>query len=327
MSGRIAIVAGGGSSEHHISLRSAETVKNSLTQRYDVRIIVIDGGNWYWKSEKGRLFPIDKNDFSLIVDHEKIRFDAVFIAIHGNPGENGKLQGYFDMIEMPYTGSNLLAAATTFSKQTCKDILSHHNIPMAPSRLVKRDEVTDSSTMLRDIGLPCFVKPNESGSSFGITRVTSEQQLQEALTKAFSESPGVLIESEIRGTEVTCSVMKSSRRTILFPVTEIRSKNEFFDYEAKYDPVMCDEITPAEIPDSEADLVKRYSSEIYDHLNCSGLVRVDFIISDGIPFFLEVNIIPGMTPESLLPQQAEVMGIEPGEIYAELIEDLLRDLP
>lgn len=320
----IAIVAGGDSSEYEISVKSATGVAEALAARYQTYIIIIKGINWYWEDARGRYHNIDKNNFTLLADDDHIRFDGVFIAIHGSPGENGLLQGYFDMLQIPYTSCSSFVSALTFNKQACKLFLKEYRVKMADAILIRKGEHIDAEKVIERTGLPCFVKPNDSGSSFGVTKVKSAGELIPATEVAFRESSEVLIEAFMKGREVACGVVKTKSRTVILPVTEIISKNEFFDYEAKYTPGMSDEVTPAEMPEKITDNIQRLSSEIYDLLGCKGLVRVDFIVVDGKPYFLEVNTVPGMTPESLVPKQAAAAGIELADLYSLVIEDLFN---
>jgi D-alanine-D-alanine ligase len=318
----IAIVAGGDSPEYEISVKSANEVSKALSSRYMTYIIVIRGINWYWEDQKGRFHNIDKNDFTLVVDDFHIRFDAVFIAIHGTPGENGLLQGYFDMLKIPYTGSKTFCSALTFNKQACKLFLKDYDITMAEAVLIRKSDDLDPSKIVKQTGLPCFVKPNDSGSSFGITKVKKKEELLSAIEKAFKESDEILIEAFMNGREVACGVVKTKSKGLILPVTEIISKNEFFDYEAKYTPGRSDEVCPAKMPANITEEVQRLSSRIYDLLGCKGIVRVDFIIIDNKPHFLEINTVPGMTEESLVPKQAEAAGIKLEDLYSMVIEDL-----
>jgi len=321
----IAIVAGGDSPEFEISVKSAVAVSNSLSSKYIVYIIMIRGENWYWEDSKGRYHSIDKNDFSLIVDDSKIRFDAVFIAIHGSPGENGLLQGYFDMIQIPYSSCGSFCSALTFNKQACKLFLKEYSIPMAESILIRKNDQVDPEKIIENTGLPCFVKPNDSGSSFGVTKVVEKNKLLPAVENAFKESDEVLIETFMKGREVACGVVKTREKNLVFPVTEIISKNEFFDFEAKYTPGKSDEITPANLPSELTETIQELSSRIYDILDCKGIVRVDFIIIDNKPWFLEINTVPGMTPESIIPKQAEAAGISQQDLYSMVIESLFTE--
>jgi D-alanine-D-alanine ligase len=318
----IAVVAGGDSSEYEVSVRSAREVSKVLSSKYIVYIIMIRGTNWYWEDSKGRYHKVDKNDFILITDDYRIRFDAVFIAIHGTPGENGLLQGYFDMMQIPYTSCDSFCSALTFNKQACKLYLKEYGIPMAEAILLRKKDKPDTKEIIHKTGLPCFVKPNDSGSSFGVSMVKKKKDLLPAIEKAFEESDEVMIEAFMKGKEVACGVVKTMSRSLILPVTEIISSNEFFDYEAKYTPGKSDEITPANIPLKIKEDVQRLSSEIYDLLGCKGIVRVDFILIGEQPYFLEINTVPGMTEESLIPKQAQAAGIPLTELYSMVIEDL-----
>lgn len=318
----IAVVAGGDSSEFEISVKSAVEVSKALATRYNAYIIMIRGTNWYWEDPRGRYHNIDKNDFSLVVDGDRIKFDAVFVAIHGTPGENGLLQGYFDMMSVPYTSCGTFSSALTFNKQATKLYLKEYGIPMAGAIIIRKDERIDIRSLLKETGIPCFVKPNSSGSSFGVTKVKEADQMQSAIENAFRESSEVMVESFMKGREVACGVVKTWNKSIILPVTEIVSKNEFFDYEAKYSPGMSDEITPADLPREVTDEIQRLSSYIYDLLGCRGIVRVDFIVIGDQPHFLEINTVPGMTRESIVPKQAAAAGISAETLYSMVIENL-----
>lgn len=318
----IAVAGGGNSSEYEISVKSATDVARSLEGIYKVYLIIIRGDNWYWEDPTERAIPVDKNNFTLRLRDEIVRFDAVFIAIHGTPGENGLLQGYLEMINIPYTSCNPFCSALTFNKQATKAWLKEYCIPMARSVLHRGGEPVDTVRILGITGLPCFVKPNDSGSSYGVSRVDEPSELEGAIELALKESNEVLIESLMEGTEVACGVARNGNEKIVLPVTEIRSKNAFFDYEAKYDPTKADEITPAEIDPEVYKRVQNLSSGIYDILGCKGIVRVDFIIVHDTPMFLEINTVPGMTAESILPKQIAASGMKAADLYSMVIEDL-----
>lgn len=320
----IAIVAGGDSSEFEVSVKSARGVEKVLNSKYLVYVIMIRGTDWYWEDAKGRCFSIDKNDFTLKTEDQRIRFDAVFVAIHGTPGENGLLQGYFDILGIKYTSCNAFCSALTFNKQACKLYLKEYDVPMAEAILLRDDDTYDPEAVIRKIGLPCFVKPNDSGSSFGVTKVKVSEELSPAVVKALKESREVMIEAFMEGREVACGVVKVKNRAFILPVTEIISKNEFFDYEAKYTPGMSDEVTPADMPEEVTNEIQNLSSRVYDLLGCNGIVRVDFIVIKGKPYFLEINTVPGMTEESLFPKQAKAAGISLEDIYSMVIEDLFN---
>jgi len=320
----IAIAAGGDSSEFEVSVHSASEVSKALSAKYQVYVIMIRGTNWYWEDQKGRCFPIDKNDFTLKLDDSKIRFDAVFIAIHGTPGENGLLQGYLDMLKIPYTSCSVFCSALTFNKQACKAYLKEYGISMEEAVLLRKGETANTKEILGKIGLPCFVKPNDSGSSVGVSKVKTENEFVPAVEKAFGESNEVLVEAFMDGREVACGVVKSKNRKLVLPVTEIISKNEFFDYEAKYTSGRSEEVTPAKMDDFITEEIQRLSSLIYDLLGCAGIVRVDFIVVKNKPLFLEINTVPGMSAESLVPQQVKAAGIELSDFYSMIIENLFE---
>ncbi|HOF21129.1 MAG TPA: D-alanine--D-alanine ligase [Bacteroidales bacterium] len=318
----IAVVAGGDSSEYQISVKSGKSVAGIISSLYRVYLIIIRGSNWYWEDPKGRYHTVDKNNFTLKADDLTIRFDAVFIAIHGKPGENGMLQGYFDMLQIPYTGSSSFCSALTFNKHACKLFLKEYNIGMAESIFLRKNEKPDNAVIVNKLGLPCFVKPNDSGSSFGVSKVRQAGELADAISEAFRESDEILIESFMQGREVACGLVMTKSRKIILPLTEIISKNEFFDFEAKYTPGKSDEITPADLPEKLTDEIRKLSSRIADLLGCSGIVRVDFIIVGNKPLFLEINTVPGMTEESIIPKQAAAAGIPLKDLYSMVIEDL-----
>ncbi len=318
----IAIAAGGDSSEYEISVKSAEQVSGILSSRYEVYIIMIRGINWYWEDPKGRFHNIDKNDFTLVVDDFHIRFDAVFIAIHGTPGENGLLQGYFDILKIPYTSCDAFCSALTFNKQACKLFLKDYGFMMADSILIRKGDHVDPEGIVKRIGLPCFVKPNDSGSSFGVSKVKRKEEILSAIETAFRESDEVIIEAFMQGREVACGVVRVKSKSLVLPVTEIISANEFFDYDAKYNSGKSKEITPARLNDKIIDEVQKLSLRISELLGCKGIVRVDFILVGEKTYFLEINTVPGMTEESLIPKQAEVAGISLEELYSMVIEDL-----
>ncbi|MFO7575615.1 MAG: D-alanine--D-alanine ligase [Bacteroidales bacterium] len=318
----IAIIAGGNSSEHDVSIKSAAAVTEALKNKYITYTILIEGSRWYAEGEKSRVFKVDRNDFSLETDDGKVNFDAAFIAIHGTPGENGLLQGYFDMLGIPYASCDVLCSALTFNKNACKSFLAQFGVSMADSVMVRKGNGINPEEIISKTGLPCFVKPNESGSSCGVTKVKEVAGLLPALELAFSESKTVIVEAELRGREAACGLAKTRDREIIMPVTEIISKKEFFDYEAKYTPGMSERVTPARFSEEVTQRIQRTASDIYDYLGCRGIVRIDFIVVDDNPFFLEVNTISGMTAGSLIPKQAEAYGITPGDLYSMVIDDL-----
>ena len=320
----IAIVAGGNSSEYIVSVASASNIENSLDKKlYAPWLITIKGDKWILGTPENPGPEIDKNDFSVTVEGEKIKFDCVFMAIHGTPGEDGKLQGYFDLLDLPCTTSGILACAVAFNKYVCKGFLNNFGILSPKAMLVRTGYKFDTRRIAAEVGLPCFVKPNNGGSSFGVTKVTEESQIKDAIAKALQEDTEIIIEEFIRGTEITGGVFKSADRQILFPLTEIVSKNEFFDFEAKYNR-KADEITPARIPETLTKACQGISSLIYDILDCRGIVRVDYILKDDKFYFLEINTVPGMTDTSIIPQQAEAFGLAMTELFTMVIEDAIE---
>ena len=343
MKKNIAIVTGGDSSELVISLKSAEQVKNHLdTKKYDPFIVFIRKDDWHVSSggEGSEKFPVNRRDFSFEKNGTRIQFDYAFIALHGPPGEDGQLQEYFDRLGLPYSTSGARSLRLSFNKYACKMALAKEGIRMAeavlirkengmgtgqsPSRLVISDDLSityDPEMILDKVGLPCFIKPNEGGSSFGVSRLNEASELENAVNKALLEDDEVLIETFIPGNELTCGVLKTPSREFIFPVTEIVSRNEFFDYEAKYTVGMADEITPARIPEELAGKCRDISSRIYDLLDCRGIVRIDFINRDGELYFLELNGVPGMSRESIVPKQIRSMGLTESEIYNLIIRE------
>lgn len=320
----IAVVCGGDSGEFEISIQSGLVIAQNLNpEKYKTYLIVIKGKEWYYESTPTKRHLIDKNDFSLLIDEQKIHFDAVFNAIHGVPGEDGRLTGYLDLLGIPYTSCNHDTAALTFNKEFCKNVVSSYGVQIPKSVLLRKDIQYDTAEIVEAIGLPAFVKPNSNGSSVGITKVKSTEELNPAIDKAFDFDHEILIETFIQGVEIGCSVMQTQKGLIVFPLTEIVSKKEFFDYEAKYTAGMADEITPARINSKAETAISHLASYLYKKLNCSGFVRFDFILQKDAIVFLEVNTVPGISPASILPQQAEVMGISLSELFGMAIDNII----
>lgn len=320
----IAIVAGGNSSEYVISVNSAKMVAKEMERlQYKGIIVEIKGQQWQAHISESEKANIDKNDFSFRLNGKQVKFDCALIIIHGTPGEDGKLQSYFELIGMPYTTCGVLASALTFNKNACKLFLKEYGIKSALAYLIKKNGLWQPSKIIDNLGLPCFVKPNESGSSFGVTKVNDIKHLNDAVKNALSESDEVIVEQYIKGIELTCGMVKTSTQEIIFPITEVVSKKDFFDYEAKYTPGMSDEITPARISNDIADGVRNISSVIYNALNCRGIVRIDYIFSENDLYFLEVNTVPGMSENSIVPKQIREMGLSPADIYKIIIEEAI----
>ena len=320
---KIALLAGGDSSEREIALQSAAQIEAALDRsKYDITLIDLHRRDWHYTAPDGREWQVDKNDFSLTVDGERKEFDYALIIIHGTPGEDGRLQGYLDMMGIPYSSCPMTSSVITFDKATTKRTLAGHGINLARERFLRRGEKYDAPAIAAELGLPLFVKPNASGSSFGVTKVRTAEELPAAIAKALTESDEVLIEECISGREMGCGVMISGGKEYVFPITEIVSKKEFFDYEAKYTAGFSDEITPADIaPEVKAEL-NRMTLEAYRTCCCRGVVRVDFIVTpEGKPYFIELNSIPGMSPGSIVPKQVKAMGMTMGELYDIIIVD------
>lgn len=322
MKRNIAIVAGGDSSEVVVSLKSAAGLYSFMDkERYNIFIVTIVGKIWQVELSETEKIVVDKNDFSFILNGVKIQFDFAYITIHGTPGENGILQGYFDLIGMPYSSCGVLTAALTFNKFMCNQYLKGFGIKVAESIMLRKGQTVSNADVIEKIGLPCFVKPNVGGSSFGVTKVKFHDELQPAILKAFGEGHEVLIESFMEGTEITCGAYKTSQNSVIFPITEVVTQNEFFDFDAKYKGE-SEEITPARISSSLTERVQKLTSAIYDILDCKGIVRIDYIISEGeVINLLEVNTTPGMTSTSFIPQQVSAAGLAIKDVMTEIIEN------
>jgi D-alanine-D-alanine ligase len=328
MKKNIALLAGGYSGEYVISIQSAETIEKNLdTLLYNVYKIIITREEWYYNDGNEKI-QVDKNDFSLRLNGERIKFDCVFIAIHGTPGEDGKLQGYLDMMQIPYATCNSIVSAITFNKSFCNKVVKAFNVVnIANSVHLIKGEPFSMGAVLDLLKLPVFVKPNEYGSSLGVSKVKKVEELLPAIEKAFREDNQVLIEEFIEGREITIGVYKVNGHIHALPATELISKNEFFDYEAKYTPGVTNEITPAELNDSLNEQLESKAIYIYKHLNCRGIVRMDFILQ-GITnkfFFLEVNTTPGQSENSVVPQQVRASGRTLKEFYGSLLEDCIKN--
>ena len=325
MKKNIAVVYGGDSSEFVVSVKSSKNVFESIDPSiYNVWKVQMQGLNWDVLEGDKVIASVDKGDFSFVRNGEKIQFDFAYITIHGTPGEDGKLQGYFDLVKIPYSTCGVYSSALTFNKYFCSNYLRNFDVPMAKSvRLFKGDAI-DPDKLIEELGLPVFVKPNAGGSSFGVTKVKEKSQLLAALEMATKESSDILVEEFIDGPEFTCGLVKLSNQEILFPVTEVIPQNEFFDFEAKYTVGKTDEITPARISPEMTQKIQQLSSRIYDLCDCSGIVRIDYILKDGEFYFLEVNTTPGMTATSFVPQQIAAMDRKLGDVLGLIIEDKLK---
>ncbi|MCX7987063.1 MAG: D-alanine--D-alanine ligase [Bacteroidales bacterium] len=320
---KVAVVAGGYSSEYPISVQSGRLLVEEVSKAgYEVYLVEISPQGWFVHLTSDKRITIDRSDFSFNNHGKSIRFDAIVMAIHGTPGEDGKLQGYFDLLNIPYTCCGVLASAVTFNKHACKLFARQIGIDTADSLILRKGDFFSTQKIIEQVGLPCFVKPTESGSSFGVSKVTHAHQLSDAIVKAFEESNEVLIEKFISGTEVTCGMVSFPEGDLIFPITEVISKKEFFDFEAKYTSGLSEEITPARIDEYMTLLVQNATQKLYHALGCKGITRTDFIISDGKAYLLEVNTVPGMSPHSIIPKQLQTMGITVAEMYDRLLKNI-----
>lgn len=318
----IAIVAGGDTSEYEVSLRSAQGIYSFIDkEKYTLYIVGMHGLDWHVQLPDGWTVPVDRNDFSFRLDGQQVKFDFAYITIHGTPGEDGRLQGYFDMLRIPYSCCGVLAAALTYDKFACNQYLRAFGVRIAESLLLRQGQTITDDEVVEKIGLPCFIKPSLGGSSFGVTKVKTREQIQPAIAKAFDEAQEVVVEAFMDGTELTCGCYKTRDKSVVFPITEVVSHNEYFDYKAKYNGE-SDEITPARISDELADRVKKLTSAIYDILGAQGIIRVDYIVTEGDKInLLEVNTTPGMTATSFIPQQVRAAGLDIKDVMTDIIEN------
>ncbi len=318
----VAVVTGGFSKESVISVRSAKIVCENIDKDlYNSYLIIINDNNWKANIDN-KEYAIDKNDFSLTYNNEKILFDKVFMIIHGNPGENGLLQGYFDLLKIPYTASSLLTSAITFNKSITQILAKYHGLNVAKSVLLYKNESYNIDEILNTVGLPCFVKPNNGGSSIGMSKVNDKSLLKEAIEIAFKEDDEVQIEEFLKGTEVTCGVLQKDNEIMALPITEVVSKKEFFDYEAKYNSALSEEITPARISQELTKKIQELSVFVFKKFRCKGVSRIDYIIKNDVPYFIEINTIPGLSEASILPQQAKEKGISLKELFNLMLKNI-----
>lgn len=323
----IAIVCGGDSSEHDVSMRSAQGLYSFFDkERYNIYIVDVKGINWHVEYEDGDVATIDKNDFSFIgKDGKAVVFDYAYITIHGTPGENGLMQGYFDLIHLPYSTSGVLVEAMTFHKYVLNNYLRAFGVRVADSILLRLGDEYDEKEIEKRLGMPVFVKPAADGSSFGVSKVKNADQLAPALRVAFMESDEVMIEGYMKGTEISIGCYKTRDKMVVFPATEVVTSNEFFDYDAKYNG-QVQEITPARIADETAKRVADETAKIYNILHCNGIIRIDYIISkdaegnDQINM-LEINTTPGMTATSFIPQQVRAAGLDIKQVLTDIVEN------
>jgi len=329
MKKKIALVTGGFSGEAVISYKSAVTIGNNLDpEKFEVYKIDINPNGWLYRIEDGRQLHVDKNDFSLQIDNEKIRFDAVFIGIHGTPGEDGKLQGYFDTLKIPYTSCDAATSAITFNKRYTVAVAKMADVAVANSVHLFRNLALPVEKLASQLKLPVFVKPNNGGSSIGMSKVEKEEELESAIEKAFKEDNQVLVEEMVIGREFTVGVFKTKGNIIVLPITEVRAHDDksFFDFEAKYQGKST-ETTPADLDEASADKIREEAKKIYRVFNCRGVVRIDFIFhaESCRPYMLEINTIPGQSEASIIPQQVKAMGWSLKEFYTKLVEEAFED--
>ncbi|WP_316767294.1 D-alanine--D-alanine ligase [Pedobacter frigiditerrae] len=321
----IALLTGGTTGEWVVSVKSAATIAQNLdSDKFEVYKIMLNESGWFYEPADSVKVAIDKNDFSLTIAGRKIKFDGVFIAIHGSPGEDGKLQGYFDMIGLPYTTCNALTSAITMNKGYTKAIVNGiKDLNVAKSVQIFRNTSFDITNIKTELKLPYFVKPNSGGSSIGMTKVKHTDDLEPALEKAFKEDDQILIEEFVEGREFSVGVFKAKGEIKVLPATEVIPSNEFFDFEAKYTPGASEEITPGRMTDEEKNRVEEVVKAVYEKLNCNGVVRIDYFLEHetGKFFFIEINTIPGQTITSFIPQQVAAYGMELKDFYTQIVEE------
>ncbi len=323
MKKKIALITGGYSGEAVISYKSAATIQENLdADKWEVYKIDISPAGWNYVNANGENFSIDKNDFSITLADNKIKFDAVLVGLHGTPGEDGKMQGYFDLLNIPYTSCDTATSALTFNKRYTVAVAAFAGMHVAKSMHLFKHIPTSPQDILKNLTLPVFVKPNNGGSSIGMSKVKEAGELQAAVDRAFKEDDQVLVEEFIKGREITIGVFKTKGEVIALPMTEIISKNEFFDFQAKYEGAN-EEITPAKVDASVAEKINAAAKQAYAVFNCNGVVRIDFIYDEetGTPYMLEINTVPGQSAASIVPQQVAAMGWSLKQFYTALLEE------
>lgn len=326
MKKKIAVVTGGFGQESGISYQSAETIFDNInTDLYEAHYIDINPEGWFYWDNDDKKLPVDKNDFSIVSNGHKIFFDAVLMGMHGTPGEDGKLQGYFDCLGIPYSCCNAATSAITFNKKYTTALAAAYGIATANSTVLYRSQPYTTDQVLSSLRLPLFVKPNNGGSSIATSRVDDASKLQEAIDLAFGADSEVIVEEFISGREFTIGVYRHNGRVVALPITEIISKNEFFDYKAKYEGA-SEEQTPANLEESKAAKIREAAMRLYDVFNCHGVVRADFIYDEGkdAPFLLEINTVPGQSAMSIVPQQVRAAGMNLKDFYSVLIEESFK---
>ena len=319
----VAIIMGGYSSENQISKKSGKVVFENLENIFKCYNIYITTSEWYYIDSSNKKFKIDQNDFT-IVNHPKIKFDCIFNAIHGDPGENGKIQSYFENLNIPVTGSNSSQSEITFDKIKCIDFLKNEGVKVAKSYVVKRNDSFDVNDIINHVGLPCFVKASNSGSSFGVYKAYKKSELADSIKKAKKYDDNILIETFIKGREFSVGVVKYNNQIVVLPITEIITSNDFFDYQAKYKG-KSEEITPAKLENNLKIKLEEIAKKIYITLNIKGLSRSEFILNDNEFYFLEINTVPGLSKESILPQQSIQAGIPIDKLFASTVYEAIAN--
>ena len=326
MKKNVVVIAGGNSSEYEVSIKSGNHIFSEVDgEKYNKYLMILRGRDWMVEIGDQK-FPVDKNDFSFEYQGKKVVFDFAYITIHGNPGENGMLQGYLDMMGVPYSTCNTLVEAITFDKYTCTNYLNAFGINTTHPIMLVRGKAFDKEAVLKGVGLPCFIKPNAEGSSFGVSKVKTAADFDAAVEGAFKMCREILVESFIDGIEFTCGLYKVGDKKVVMPVAEVVSKKEFFDYEAKYDAKMSDEIIPGRFSAEITDRIQDMASEVYDILRCEGIVRIDGFVRGEEIIMLEVNTTPGMTANSFVPKMVRVMGLPLRDVITGIIEEKLKRL-
>jgi len=316
---KVAVILGGYSSEYEISLKSGQTVMANLPKnKYEVYAVHIRPNAWVVVTD-GQEYLIDKNDFSFIKNQQKISFDVVFNAIHGHPGEDGAILAYFEMLGLPHTSASFDKMALTFNKKNTLAVLRSYAIPTAKSIFIHYKDKIDLDAIIKQIGLPCFVKPNRAGSSYGISKVYNKADLQPAIDKAFKEDKEIIVEAFLEGRELSVGVIKYKGKIQVLPITEIISENDFFDYEAKY-LGKSQEITPADLTDAVRKKTQEIARRVYEILDLNGVSRAEYILVNGVPHFLEINMVPGLTEASIFPQQAIAAGLSLSDLFENAVE-------
>lgn len=322
---KVLLFMGGDSGEYEVSIGSAAQVRNNLdAEKYEVYPVLVRDGKWSYTDENEKEYLFDRNSHSLCIEGKTINFDCAFIAIHGTPGEDGKLQGYLEMAGIPYTTCDVTTSALTFNKYFCNDLAVQYGVKVARTLLLRKSDAWDAPALADEVGLPCFVKPNKSGSSVGVSKVYELSEMPVAIEKAFAEDDEVLVQQFIKGREMACGVFTLNGKVEVLPVTEVVSKNDFFDYQAKYTAGLASEITPAHITAEQSAECKTLTEYLYRRFNCKGVVRFDYFLVENQWWFLEVNTVPGFSAESIIPKQAKATGYELKDFFGSLVEEAIR---